>query len=232
MSEPQRPSGHSAVMAMRRQTPPDALDFYPTPPWAARAGGVLIQHLDPGAWSCWEPACGEGHMAHGLIDYFEGGVFASDVFPYGYGQVLDFLDPARAADDVSFDWVVTNPPFIAAADFLRSAWPRARRGVALLCRLQWLEGVDRYELLFREGLLSVLAPFAERVPMTKGRWDPAASTATAYAWFVFLKWGDRATAPKILPIPPGAKARLHRDDDVRRFCKAPAAPLFGEAQDP
>ena len=72
-----KPSDARNVMASRAE-PPGALDFFPTPPWAARAGGELIQRLDPGAWNCWEPACGQGHMAHGLLDYFEAGVFSSD----------------------------------------------------------------------------------------------------------------------------------------------------------
>ena len=57
------PSGFSSVMAMRVPTNPDDLEFFPTPPWAARAGGELIRQLDPEAVNCWEPACGAG--SHG-----------------------------------------------------------------------------------------------------------------------------------------------------------------------
>jgi hypothetical protein len=32
---------------------------------------------------------------------------------------------------------------------------------------------------------AMIAQFAERVPMTKCRWDPEADTATSYAWFVW-----------------------------------------------
>jgi len=214
-----RPNGHGAVMANRQVAPPADLEYFPTPPWAARAGGELIQRLDPGFWNCWEPACGGGHMAHGLLDFFEAGVFASDIFPYGYGAVCDFLS-CEPEDYLHFDWIVTNPPFGKAAEFLRAAWPLARRGIALLCRLQWLEGLERHQLLYEDCPLSVLAPFAERVAMTKGRWDPRASTATAYAWFVWLHPGERQgrARPRILPIRPGAKARLHDPSDVARFC--------------
>lgn len=222
-----KPRDARNVMASRTEAP-DALDFFPTPPWAARAGGELIQALDPGPWTCWEPACGQGHMAHGLVDYFAAGVFASDIYPYGYGQVLDFLDPEASAPAAQFDWIVTNPPFNAAANFVRAAWPRARRGIAMLCRLSWLEGADRYQLLHGDCPLSVLAPFAERVPMAKGIWDPKGSTATAYAWFVWLNPGMRQgrARPRLMAIAPGAKARLHRDADVARFCKPADAPLL------
>ena len=53
----------------------------------------------------------------------------------------------------------------------------------MLVRTQWIEGVERYEKLFRDRPPAIHAPFVERVPMVKGRWDPDATTATSYAWF-------------------------------------------------
>ena len=222
-----KPAGHSAVMASRSASAPDALDYFPTPIWAARAGGELIDALDshpPGVrWSCWEPACGEGHMAHGLADYFRE-VRATDIFDYGFGDVADFLDGnARVAD-----WIVTNPPFKLGEQFVRTAWPLARRGVAMLLRLAFLEGGARHSLLTRDCPLTVCAPFAERVPMVKGRWDPDASSATAYAWFIWRKGGPPRPT-ELHWIPPGTKARLSRPADVRAFGAKADAPLFDEA---
>jgi hypothetical protein len=57
----------------------------------------------------------------------------------------------------------------------------ANDGVAVLVRTQWIEGASRYWQLFRDRPPALFAPFVERVPMVKGRWDPDASTATAYA---------------------------------------------------
>ena len=202
-----------AVMQQRGTSTTGTLDYFPTPPWAARAGGELIVRVDPGARTAWEPACGGGHMAHGLADYFPGGVYSSDIHDYGAGDVVDFLAPGLA--DPGVDWIVTNPPFVAAEDFVRAAWPIARRGVAMLCRLAFLEGAGRFKLLYRDAPLTYCAPFAERVPMVKGRWDPAASTATAYAWFLWLKGWEGG--PLLKPIAPGAKARLTRASDLARF---------------
>lgn len=229
-----RPHGHTAVMAARGPAP-DALDYFPTPPWAARAGGELIKRLDPDARTCWEPACGEGHMALGLRDSFES-VGLSDVHAYGAGAVFDFLDPGgfpAPGESPAWDWIVTNPPFVRGEDFARAAWPRARRGVALLLRLQFLEGTARHRL-FQELPLFAVAPFAERVPMVKGRWDPEASSATAYAWFVWVKPEieptiPRAAGPLVLAIAPGARARLSRPGDLAHFGLQPAAPLLGNA---
>jgi hypothetical protein len=225
-----RPSGFLSVMADRAPSV-DGLDYFPTPPWAGRAGAELIKRLDPDASTCWEPACGGGHMVHGLRDYFEA-VLATDVHEYTPGQaLLDFLGAAVADDDTPIaDWIVTNPPFVLGEAFVRQAWKRARRGVAMLLRLSFLEGAARYRLLYQDCPLTLCAPFAERVPMVKGHWDPAASSATAYAWFVFDKrdWiaGGALPSPRLWPIPPGTKARLTKPDDAARFGVAAETPLL------
>ena len=54
--------------------------------------------------TCLEPACGRGHMAETLKEYFDK-VTASDLLDYNYGHVgRDFLTFAYAAG--SFVWVV------------------------------------------------------------------------------------------------------------------------------
>jgi hypothetical protein len=63
-----------AVMAQRRE-PPDALDYFPTPPWATRA---LFRHVLPALGvdsigRAWEPACGEGHMASVIVEFARAG---------------------------------------------------------------------------------------------------------------------------------------------------------------
>lgn len=219
-----RPAGHTSVMSSRAPAADD-LDYFPTPPWAARAGGELIQRLDPGVWSCWEPACGGGHMSFGLADYFPA-IRVSDIHDHSGGAefLADFLSPDL--DELEpCDWIVTNPPFVLGDAFVRAAYRRARRGVAMLLRLVFLEGGKRYRLLHEDCPLSVVAPFSERVPMVKGRWDPDASSATAYAWFVWQK--TRTAGPATLvPIPPGTRARLSAVDDVARFNGSADVPLF------
>jgi hypothetical protein len=225
------------------------LEYFPTPPWAARAGGELIHAIDPcprGQWWCWEPACGEGHMAHGLGDYFDP-VYATDIHDHGsdlqHGPPLDFLSPAADLIDQA-DWIVTNPPFPLAMEFVQAALRRAQRGVAILARTALLESAKRYPLFFPAdgqpkgtAALYAIAPFFERVPMTLGRWDPKASTATAYAWFVWMQPGAAADMsyrtrrllslrPEVWPIPPGTRERLSRPEDARRFGVKAEAPLL------
>lgn len=210
------PAGHTSVMASRRE-PSDALDMFPTPPWATRALCALLteRYGALSALTCWEPACGQMHMAGPLAECF-GAVWASDVHDYGAGQdaVTDFLGgpgprPARA------DWVITNPPFRLALAFTLRALAEARKGVAMLVRTAWLEGGRRYDDLFRPHPPAVIAQFAERVAMTKGRWDPDASSATAYCWVIWRH--DSAGETIFVHIPPGRRKALTAPDDVARY---------------
>jgi hypothetical protein len=59
-------------------------------------------------------------MAEALGESFD--VFASDVHPFGFGAQIDFLDDGFVLSTLdtnvpvpAFDWIVTNPPFAAAA---------------------------------------------------------------------------------------------------------------------
>lgn len=191
-----------AVMAQRSEDK-GSLDNFPTPPWATRA---LLEHIiEPGGYtdrlSCLEPACGAGHMAKALNEYF-GDVRASDIYPYGYGEISDFINDLHEAG--SFDWVITNPPFKLAEEFIARALPIARRGVAMLARTVFLESVGRYERIFTKTPPTKVAQFVERVPMVKGRLDKKASTATGYAWIVWEKTNSRST--ELVWVPPCRKA--------------------------
>lgn len=223
---PARPAGGAAVMAERR-TPVDGLDFFPTPPWATRA---LLRHVIPDASGlAWEPAAGEGHMAAVLAERFAE-VWRSDVHDYGgLNAVGSFvgegLDVARAPLPRP-DWIITNPPFNLAMPFVVRALGEARVGVAVLVRMSWLESHSRYLSLFSTCPPVVVAPFVERVAMVAGRWDPEASTATAYAWVVWRRqrprragslgpWRARRTL--LQWIPPGCRTLLEMPDDRARF---------------
>jgi len=216
--------GGTSVMA-RRKEPPSSLDYFPTPPWATRAGAEVILSLDPTARQACEPACGEGHMAAVLHESFPS-VHAFDVFPYGYGEQRDFLDEA-AWQDSTFEWVISNPPFKIAEQFVTLSLERSTRGVAMLLRSAFAEGGDRYRQLFKDHPPAVIAQYVERVAMVAGRWDPKASSATAYAWFIWVKGTVGST--EFRWIPPGTKSRLTRPDDATRFSELAAIPLFPEA---
>ena len=196
-----------AVMAQRVE-PSDSPDDFPTPPWATRA---LLEHvLDTSSLSglsCLEPACGAGHMAKALKEYF-GEVRYSDAHHYGYGPVRDYLDYPYEANAV--DWVITNPPFRLAEEFVLRSLTVARRGVAILARTVFLESSGRYREIFEKSPPSIFAQFVERVPMVKGRLDIKATTATGYAWFVWNK--QNRGEPRLVWVPPCRKRLELRED--------------------
>ena len=194
----------SAVMQQRRD-PPDALDYFPTPPFATRALCEFLE-VELGALdvlTAWEPAAGELHMVRPLRERFAS-VRASDVFPYADElELIDFTITGATEPDV--DLIATNPPFVLAEEFIATALHKARRGVAMLVRTSFLESEGRHVELFTKTPPTYVLQFVERVVMLKGRLvrkgspDPSndgkpASTATSYCWLVWLKV-DRLDAP-------------------------------------
>lgn len=204
-----------AVMAQRHE-PKNSADDFPTPPWATRA---LLTHVigpaeDLRTKTCLEPACGAGHMSEVLAESFDS-VTSSDLYDYGYGEIRDFLDDTWKPQ--TYDWVITNPPFRLAEEFVRKSLAVAHIGVAVLARTVFIESLGRYERLFTKSSPTTVAPFVERVPMVRGRLDETASTATAYAWFV---WHVGASGDTKLSLIPPCRKELERSGDY----DAPAPP--------
>lgn len=208
-----------AVMSQRSE-PLDSLDDFPTPMWATRA---LCEHILPLCPSfsamqmtVWEPACNRGWMATPLREYFSE-VIATDVFDYGYGKVMDFLSPQGGFFDCdepsAADWIITNPPFVFAEEFLAQAKRRARCGVAILTRVNFQESVGRYNSIFKHDRPTIAAQYVERVPMVRGRMDPEATTATSYCWYIW----DKAAAGRstILEWIPPCRRVLEKPGDYK-----------------
>jgi hypothetical protein len=197
-----------AVMSQRVEAA-DSLDDFPTPPWATRA---LFEHVlgDKHLISnmtCLEPACGVGHMSKVLNEYFKA-VDDADIGDYGYGEKQDFLTHPHSVDE--YDWIITNPPFRLAEEFVLRALTLARVGVAILARTVFLESAGRYRAIFQITPPTKFAQFVERVPMVKGRLDKSATTATGYCWLV---WDKRSPLnAQLVWIPPCRKV-LERNGD-------------------
>lgn len=208
----------NAVMATRvGGAMEDPFDDYPTPPWATRA---LMTHVIEHEWGwqarhvAFEPACGRGHMSQTLRERFAR-VDASDIQQLGGGDIADFLDPDDDRNNKP-DWIITNPPFKSAEAFVQEGLMRAKVGVAVLVRTVFIESIGRHDRLFNVEPPTIMAQFAERVPMFRGRVSRTGSTATAYAWLV---WGQRDMPRAGMPsgselrwIPP-CRAALERDND-------------------
>lgn len=201
----------SAVMQQRSE-PHDSLDDFPTPPWATRAlCEWLIRHgesLD--AFTCREPAANRGHMVRPLREYFAR-VDASDVHDYGAGfPVEDYLfGPAPKL----VHYTITNPPFRLAEQFIARAAESSEFGFAMLVRAAFLEGVGRFDRLFRSNPPSQVLQFTERVVIHKGKLSPDGSTATAYAWLVWLDGGGGEEGETYFDWIAPCRRRLERPGD-------------------
>jgi hypothetical protein len=128
----------------------------------------------------WAPACGAGNIpkrciAHGLD------AMASDLRDRGYGAPnVDFLRVCRTVDNI-----VTNPPFKLAEAFVRHALTMAKRKVAIVARLSFLEGQSR-RALFQSTPVSRIWVHSSRVSMPPGgQGVQAKNGSVAYCWIVW-----------------------------------------------
>lgn len=210
----------SAVMEQRHQPRNDGFDDFPTPPWQVRAfieHALLPRFPDLRNQTAFEPCCNRGYMARPLAEYF-GRVFTADARDYGWaGQqhVGGFLFPDPLHPQVAeegVDWIIFNAPFRLGLEFIERAMQlKPRRGIVSLGRIAFVEGVERYERIFRDTPPTLEVQPCERVPMVEGRYDPDASTATCYRWLV---WAPGIPREPTIWMPP-SKARLYRPEDVK-----------------
>lgn len=114
----------------------NASDFYPTPPEATQA---LLNFLRiPEGTTVWEPACGEGHMVE-VLEKNNLNVIGTDI-----QTGTDFLQ-ADCPEDVQ--WIITNPPFSLAEDFIKKA-AKCRVPFAMLLKSQYWHAAKRVRLFF------------------------------------------------------------------------------------
>ena len=129
-----------------------ASDFYPTPPEATVA---LLKFLSlPAQAHIWEPACGEGHM----VDVMEA---------MGYevtGTDIQAGDDFLTIPLMGCDWIITNPPFRLAEQFIRQC-AKHKKPFALLLKVQFWNAAKRYKL-FREITPTRVLPLTWRPDFT------------------------------------------------------------------
>jgi hypothetical protein len=237
-----RPDG--AAGGGGRDVAPRALNYFPTPPWATRAlcEFLIGESLPLDDLTCWEPACGEGHMARPLEEYFRD-VIASDVHRYADNhEIFDFTLSAFGSGQEQPDFVITNPPFTLAVEFIAAASVVARSGFAMLVRSAFLEGGERHRRLWSINPPSFVLQFCERVVLLEGRLvrsgavDPyateegrKATTATSYVWLVWLEGQDDTRFRWLAPC----RDRLERPSDYPDYVThaepPPADGLFAGA---
>lgn len=153
-------------------------DFYPTPPDATLA--LLANESFPGV--VWEPACGDGAISRLIKDLgTTTEMISTDLVDRGYGEAgRDFFEECRMVDHI-----VTNPPYALAERFVRHSLDQTTGKVAMLLKLQFLEGAKR-KALFAETPLARVYVFSKRLSMFRnGEQGNYSSGMIAFAWFVW-----------------------------------------------
>lgn len=132
-----------------------------------------------------EPACGEGHISKELI---RGGydVVSRDLVDRRFGEVADFLSEDNRQWD--FD-IITNPPYRYAQQFVEKALSIIPEGnkVAMFLKLTFLEGKARRELFRTAPPIRIWVSSRRLKCAMNGDFDGIGGSATAYAWFVWVK---------------------------------------------
>ena len=166
----------------------NANDFYPTPSYATEA----LMNREFFSQKIWEPACGDGAISKVLEDRGHMTV-STDLIDYGFGQPnVDFLmEQKLLAPDI-----ITNPPFSLAHEFAEKAFDLGVDKLALLVRLQFLEGVRRGKF-FQKHPPSTVWVFSKRLSFNvDGKFKSGG--VMAFAWFVFKKDNKKTEVKWIL----------------------------------
>jgi hypothetical protein len=150
-------------------------DYYPTPPNATEA----LLRAEGFEGTIWEPACGDGAICK-VFEAHGHKVMATDLIDRGWGEAPhDFLTSDRTAANI-----VTNPPFTLAQQFVELSLARTTGKVAMLCKLQFLEGAKR-KAMFKSTPLKTVHVFSKRLTMTRNGEKMDASGMIAFCWLVW-----------------------------------------------
>jgi hypothetical protein len=103
-------------------------------------------------------------------------------------------------------YIITNPPYNSAEGFVRSGLRNARRKLALLLRLAFLEGGNRHRTIFECTPPSCVLIFAERLTFYPRGVAQKGTGTTAYAWLIWDK--DAPSGTELKWLAPGYKARF------------------------
>lgn len=160
-------------------------DYYATDPRAVEEL-LKVERFDS---NIWEPACGEGHISETLrLNGHR--VFSTDLVDRGYKNQASLLDFLALPEGARFDGdIITNPPYKFAAEFVEKALECVGEGqkVAMFLKIQFLEGAKRGPLLDRCPPYRVWVARKRLKCAINGDFDEIGSSATCYAWFVWVK---------------------------------------------
>jgi hypothetical protein len=138
----------------------------------------------------WEPAAGEFDIVKILRPKFS--VFTSDIYRW-HSQLQaqqDFLTSTNLPYGQRCD-IISNPPFSLGQEFVAKAMEVLQFGskLALLLRVQFLEGITRKRILWDKYPPIRVWVFSYRIPrMHRFNYHGKKTTSVmCFAWFVWIK---------------------------------------------
>ena len=153
-------------------------DFYETP-YSLTRKFLDVEEFDKSLTIC-EPACGAGAISNILKERWKDGLVSA------YDEETNFL-----LETGTYDYIVTNPPFSLAHEFILKAKSVVNRKFALLLPLSYLHGKKRFDEIYTDEEFSLKKVYIfTRYPMLgeKLREDGKYTTGMmVYAWFVWEK---------------------------------------------
>lgn len=150
-----------------------AAEFYPTPVWVTR---ILLRNFTFQG-KIWECACGDGKMSEVLKTKYD--VISTDLYDRGYGKSgVNYLTQIETLAPN----IVTNPPYVIATKWAWRTMELDFEHAALLCRMSFLEGKERF-FLFNEYPPRKIVLISDRVKIGSekpgGQWT--------LAWYIWEK---------------------------------------------
>lgn len=186
---------NGTILSNRSAVDRNKTDFYATPPEVTEA---LLEFLESKKLTTpyctiWEPAVGSCAMVEVMLDH-EYRVIGSDLYPQINGMIgLDFLQATEKCD-----WIITNPPFSKATEFITHALELGKP-CAFLLKSQFWHAKSRLNL-FRENPPSYVLPLTWRPDFLHGA--KSGSPTMECLWTVWC--GKRETVYYPLEKPKGA----------------------------
>jgi hypothetical protein len=191
-AKPRRPSGIGLPSGYDRADG----DFYIEPRWIVEA----LLRVETFEGAIHDPFCGGGNIVGACLQQ---GLVASgsDRFDRGFGERRDAFNIVEPLENL-----ISNPPFARIEDVIRHFLPLVRRKLALLARLNVLEGQDR-RALFRASPPARVWVSSRRASIPPGDLAhprdqfgavtplPASGGSTAYC---FVVWDRDYAGPTVL----------------------------------
>lgn len=157
-------------------------DFYQTPYSMTEQ---LLEHEEfDYNKEVFEPASGEGAIVKILIANWNNTIFSMD-------KIVDGADFLAKSNCLKVSYIITNPPFSLAFEFVQKAKQIAKKKFAFLLPLSYLHGQKRYEQIYTKNdnyRLKKVWVFTRYPLLTDTvREDGKYNTGMqVYAWFIWV----------------------------------------------